>query len=98
MEDFDCNKDGKVTQDDVECKKMMIEVEASNRKSIAQKRMAWVSLLSIVMITCLLCSPLVTDSRVDGLAELMGLFYVSLAGVVATYFGTQAWISTKKDQ
>jgi hypothetical protein len=96
---YDIDKDGKISDDDIECKKMIIEIELGEQKAKTQKRMAWVALYGIIGVTCYLFTPFITDSRVSAIADLLGLFYVSLAGIVAAYFGVQAWLQThKKDQ
>jgi hypothetical protein len=93
--DFDVNKDGKITPEEVERKERMLEIELREEKADAQKRMAWMSLFTMVVFTTILFSPLVSDDRVTALADLLGLFYIAQTGVVAAYMGATAYMSTK---
>jgi hypothetical protein len=71
------------------------EIERQNRKQSAQKRMAWVSIWSMIVFTLVLFSPLVSDARVNALADLLGLFYIAQAGIVGAFMGMSAWMSRK---
>lgn len=93
--DFDVNKDGKITPEEVERKERMLEIELREEKADAQKRMAWMALFTMVVFTTILFSPLVSDDRVTALADLLGLFYIAQTGVVAAYMGATAYMSTK---
>ena len=92
---YDKNKDGVISQEEIERQKMIIEIELGEQKARTQKRMAWIALYAIIGVTCYLFTPFITDSRVAAIADLLGLFYVSLAGIVAAYFGVQAWVQTQ---
>ena len=70
-----------------------MEIELREEKAHTQKRMAWVALWSMVIFTLILFSPLVTDTRIASLADLFGLFYISIAGILSAFFGVQAWMS-----
>ena len=76
----------------------MLELELREEKAEAQKKMAWIAMVSMLIFTVVLFTPLMSDSRVAGLADLLGLFYIAQAGIVGAYFGAAAWMSstTKK--
>ena len=57
--------------------------------------MAVGALASIIGSTALIMSPIVSESRVSALSDLMGLFYISMAGIVGAYMGVSAWMSRK---
>lgn len=92
---FDLDGDGVVTDDELAREKEMIELELREEKSEAQKRMAWIAMCSMIVFSAVLFSPVVTETRVKALAELLGLFYLAQAGVVGAYMGTTAWMSRK---
>ena len=71
------------------------QLELKEEKADAQRRMSWVSILAMLVSTIALFSPIVSDARVAALADLLGLFYVSLASIVGFYFGAQAYMSKK---
>tara|TARA_R100001126_G_C4823282_1_gene147850 strand:- start:421 stop:741 length:321 start_codon:yes stop_codon:yes gene_type:complete len=96
FEDYDLDHDGVVSDDELSKSKEMTELELREEKSHAQKQMSWTAIGSIVAFTLLLFTPLVSESRVNALADLLGLFYLGQASIVGFYFGAQAYMSRSK--
>ena len=71
------------------------QLEMQEEKADAQRRMAWISLLSMIVFTLLVFMPIFPDSRIKALADLFGLFYIGMAGVVGAYMGMTAYMSRK---
>jgi hypothetical protein len=92
---YDIDQDGIITNNDLENVARIEEIERDNRKQSAQRRMAWVSIWSMIVFTIVLFSPMVSDQRVQALADLLGLFYIAQAGVVGAFMGVSAWMSRK---
>jgi uncharacterized membrane protein len=92
---YDLDGDGEVSDDDLTDMEKIEEIERDNRKQAAQRRMAWVSIWSMIVFTIVLFSPLISDARVNALADLLGLFYIAQAGVVGAFMGVSAWMSRK---
>ena len=90
--EFDLDNDGVVTDDEIAKSKEMIELELREEKSEAQKLMAWLAISVMVVATIVLFTPLIPDSRVNALSDLLGLFYLSLCGIVGTYMGATAFM------
>ena len=90
--EFDLDNDGVVTDDEIAKSKEMIELELREEKSEAQKLMAWLAISVMVVATIVLFTPLMPDSRVNALSDLLGLFYFSLCGIVGTYMGATAFM------
>ena len=67
-------------------------------KARTQKQMAWTSLLSMIGLTIVMFTPYVDDARVHALGDLIGLFYISMAGVVGAYMGVAAWLNMPSRQ
>ena len=65
-------------------------------KMEAQKRMAWVAMISMIVFTALVFLPIFPDARIKALSDLFGLFYIGQAGVVGAYMGMTAYMSAKK--
>ena len=57
--------------------------------------MAWVAMGMMIVFTIVLFTPMMTDSRVEALADLLGLFYIAQTGVVAAYMGATAYMAGK---
>ena len=93
--DFDIDGDGKITDKEIAMKERMLEVELREEKSASQKFMAWVAMGMMIVFTIVLFTPMMTDSRVEALADLLGLFYIAQPGVVAAYMGATAYMAGK---
>jgi hypothetical protein len=94
-ESLDLDQDGTVSDEELEKADRILEMEIAEEKSDSQRRMAWVCLLSVLVLTVLLVSPAVAETRVDALSDLVGLFYISMAGVIGAHMGVQAWMSRR---
>lgn len=92
---LDQDGDGVVSDRELDQGKAILDMEIAEEKSNSQRRMAWVCLLSVVVLTVLLVSPAVAETRVDALSDLVGLFYISMSGVIAAHMGVQAWMARK---
>jgi hypothetical protein len=91
----DFNMDGVTSHEELLTLKELEELEMLDRKQSAQKKMAWVSICAMVGVTVLLFSPIISIERIDALSDLLGLFYISQAGVVGAFMGVAAWMSRK---
>lgn len=91
----DLDGDGVVTDDELAREQQMIEIELREEKAKAQQYMAWVAMASMLVFSTFLFLPIIPDSRVNALADLLGLFYIAQAGVVGAYMGVSAWMSRR---
>jgi len=90
---IDTDNNGRIDQDDIEKSDRLLELELREEKADSQRRMAWVAIISMIVFTVFLFSPMISDSRVNALADLLGLFYIAQAGIVGAYMGITAWMS-----
>ena len=65
----------------------------SDRKEDQLRQMAWVAMLSMVLFTIALFLPFLSVERLTALDNLLSMFYIAQAGVVATFFGSSAYMS-----
>jgi len=93
--EFDLDGDGVVSDAEIQRSQEMMELELREQKADAQQKMAWIAMGSMLVFSMVLFTPMVTESRVAALADLLGLFYIAQAGVVGAYMGTSAWMSRK---
>ena len=91
--EYDADGDGVVTDDELETSKELQELKISNERAQAQRSMSWFALWGM-----LLYPSLVVVSRWAGLvqaASILGdmasVYFVSVAGILAAFFGAQAW-------
>lgn len=92
---LDLNKDGIISTEEVDAASILHEIDVKVAKLENQRQMAWVSLFLIGIVTFFLFTPLISDARVSALSDLLGLFYISCAGIVGAYVGVTAWMSRK---
>ena len=90
-EEFDIDGDGVVSDDEMS----VIQKIDAHEKSDAQRKMAWVAMITMIVFTLLLFLPIFPDGRIKALSDLFGLFYIGMAGVVGSYFGMTAYMSKK---
>tara|TARA_R110000868_G_scaffold410117_1_gene697231 strand:- start:214 stop:552 length:339 start_codon:yes stop_codon:yes gene_type:complete len=89
---YDVDGDGIVTDEEL---KTIHAINAED-KLMAQKRMSWVAMFSMIFFTLLVFLPIFPDSRIKALADLFGLFYIGQAGIVGAYMGMTAYMSNGK--
>ena len=93
--EYDLDGDGVVSDEELNTVKSIHETEMQEEKADAQRRMAWVSLIAMLVFTVFVFLPVFPDSRIKALADLFGLFYIGMAGVVGAYMGMTAYMSRK---
>ncbi len=71
------------------------ETPAPNRNSTLSSDLIYLVNLRGVF-TVFVFLPIFPDSRIKALADLFGLFYIGMAGVVGAYMGMTAYMSAKK--
>lgn len=92
---YDLDNTGVVTSEEVARVKEIVEVEILGQRAHTQKKMAWLAMISMLVFTAVLFSPIVSDTRVGALSDLVGLFFIAQAGVVGAYMGVTAWLARR---
>ena len=95
LANYDLNEDGKITDAEIDRSAKLIDLDMRERKSDAQRKMAWTSMFSMIVVTVFIFSPIITNERMAVLDDVIALFYVAQAGVVGAYFGATAWMHSK---
>jgi hypothetical protein len=91
--EFDLDKDGEVTDTEITKSNELMELELREEKAETQKFISYIALISIIVVTAVLMSPIVTDSRVESLGSLLSMFYLAQASIIGFYFGATAYMS-----
>ena len=89
--EYDIDGDGVVTDKEISNIKEIKETETALRKQLAQLRMARYTLIAMGLFTAAMF--FIPIDRVQALANLSNLFYISGAGIVGAYMGTTAWMN-----
>jgi hypothetical protein len=93
LKDFDFDGDGAITEEEKDRATHLLELELREEKAEAHKRMSWLSMSSMLIVTALLFTPVVSPEKILALEELLGMFYLAQASVVGFYFGSTAYMS-----
>ena len=95
--EFDSDGDGILSDDEIETSKELLELRLYHKRADAQRGMSWFALWGM-----LLYPSLVVASEFFGLsqaAKILGdmaaVYFVSVAGILAAFFGAQAWSSRR---
>ncbi len=91
--DFDSNNNGIVSDEELEKAERIVDLENKDQKEDQLRKMAWVAMLSMVIFTILLFLPFVSNDRLVALDNILSMFYIAQAGVVASFFGSSAYMS-----
>ena len=91
LNQYDLDGDNTITDEELQRAKEIKEKETKLRKNLAQLRMARYTLIGMGVST--LAMFLVPIERVEALADISNLFYISGAGIVGTYMGTSAYMA-----
>ena len=94
-EQFDLDKDGVVTDEELQRSQTMLELELREEKAESQKLMAWVAVISMMVYALLPLMPFVNESRLDTIAALSDMLFLSQASIVGLYFGATAYMNKK---
>ena len=89
--DKDLNGDGIVSDDELDEWKQSEEVKRLNRKQMHQRNMAWTALVSMLLFTAIMFTPIVPDERIKLLTDISNLFYLAQAGIVGAFMGFAAF-------
>jgi hypothetical protein len=90
---YDTDGDGIVSDEEIARAERLAELENKDQKEDQLRQMAWVAMLSMVFFTVALFLPFLSVERLTALDNLLSMFYIAQAGVVATFFGSSAYMS-----
>ena len=95
--DKDLNSDGVVSDSELETSEKLQEMQLAHERADAQRAMSWFALWGM-----LLYPSLVVVSEFFGmnqaasiLGDMAAVYFVSVAGILAAFFGSQAWSNKK---
>jgi hypothetical protein len=95
--EYDADGDGVVTDEELNTSKELQELRLQHERADAQRAMSWFALWGM-----LLYPSLVVASELFGLTQaatilgdMAAVYFVSVAGILAAFFGAQAWSNRK---
>ena len=93
---YDLDGDGTVSDEELAVNQELVQIELREEKADSQRRMAWVSLSSMVVFALLPLLPFIPESRLSTLASLSDMLFLSQASIVGLYFGATAYMSKSR--
>jgi len=90
---LDTDGDGTVSDSEINTAQLLIDMENKDKKEDQLRMMAWVAMGSMVVFTAMLYTPFVVLERLAAIDNILQMFYIAQAGVVATFFGANAYMS-----
>lgn len=106
MAKYDVDGSGEISPEEMDTIERIIELETKkakekdrDRREDAQRAMAWFALFGMLLypFAVVLASFLMLDQAADILGAMANIYFVSVAAIVATFFGTQAYSSVHED-
>ncbi len=88
---MDANQDGIVSDAEIDNWQQSEEVKRLNRKQLHQRNMAWTALVSMLLFTAIMFTPIVPDERIKLLTDISNLFYLAQVGIVGAFMGFAAF-------
>tara|TARA_A100001391_G_scaffold14875_1_gene8473 strand:+ start:18 stop:422 length:405 start_codon:yes stop_codon:yes gene_type:complete len=97
-EDLDYNKDGVVSDKELQTHHKIMEARQEELKLAnqdarddQQRRMVWVSLLSVCVAVAIIFLPFIAESRLIIIIPFLQVWSITNLGIVATFMATSAW-------
>ena len=90
---LDLDGDGVVTDEELDLDERMMRLENEDKKEDAQRFMAWFALWGMLLYPSLVVFSILVnlDQAAKILGDMAAVYYVSVAAIVAAYFGAQAF-------
>lgn len=97
---LDVNADGIISDEELMTAQKLAELEAEkarekdrDAKEDQLRHMAWIAMISMLVVTVILFLPILDTDRIAALDNLLQMFYIAQAGIVASFFGSSAYMS-----
>ena len=96
-EKYDLDGDGIVTDDEFEMDQKLVRLENEDKKEDAQRHMAWFALFGMLLYPALVVASVFTglDKDAGVLGDMAPTYFVSVAAIVAAFFGKEAYVKSK---
>jgi hypothetical protein len=97
---FDVDGDGEVSDEEMNQAAKLNNIENEDKKQDAQRSMAWFALAGMLLypFSVVLASFLGLDQAADILGSMASVYFVSVAAIVAAFYGTQAYTSSNSGE
>ena len=95
--EYDSNHDGVVSDSEIESSEKLLALRLHHERADAQRGMSWFALWGMLLYPSLVvgseCFGLSQAAKILG--DMAAVYFVSVAGILAAFFGAQAWSSRR---
>ena len=94
---YDTDGDGIVSDKELETSRELQELHISHERADAQKNMSWFALWGMLLYPSLvvISTWIGLTQAATILGDMASVYFVSVAGILAAFFGAQAWSNKK---
>ena len=93
--EYDVDGDGTVTDEELTKHTEMLQLELQEEKADSHRKRAWTAVISMCLFALLPIAPFVPSDRLDTLASISDMLFLSQASIVGLYFGATAYMSKR---
>ena len=95
---YDVDGDGVVTDEELDMDERLMRLENEDKRQDAQRFMAWFALWGMLLYPSMVVISLIIglDQAAKILGDMASVYFVSVAAIVAAFFGSQAIVKGKK--
>ena len=92
LQSADLDGDGHVTDEELERQRKILEIQDEDAMRDAQRKMAWFSLSGMLLYPAIVLIAVLVgvDQAAKILGDMAAVYFVSVAAIVAAFFGAQA--------
>ena len=97
LESADANGDGVITENELSNHQKMLEIEDQDAMRDAQRKMAWFALFGMLLypFAVVIASMADLDNAAKILGDMAPTYFVSVAAIVAAFYGKEALTNKK---
>ena len=96
-EKYDLDGDGIVTDEELALDEKIMRLDNEDKKQDAQRYMAWFALWGMLLYPSMVVISILfgLEQAAKILGDMAAVYFVSVAGILAAFFGAQAWSSRR---
>jgi hypothetical protein len=95
----DLDGDGIITNEELEKHERMLKIDNDDKREDAQRNMSWFALFGMLLYpACVILADWIgLDNAAGVLGDMAPTYFVSVAAIVAAFYGKEAYVSRNSD-
>lgn len=91
-----CDESGvEFTNVDLKRNEELLALDLREDKAETQRKMAKIAMVSMFVVLIVLLSPLIPDTRIDTVSEVLVWFFIAQASIVGAFMGFTSWMGKR---